>query len=246
MLRREDGFTLPELLITISIGLILSLATFSLIEFVMKRSGEVAARVDTAQRSRIAMDQITRSLRGQVCLSTTVGPLVKADATSITFYVDFTDQSNPDNPPEKHTLTFTQPDSKRAGWITEDVYVGTSNHAKPPVFTYPATPTSSNVLLGNVVREGTASAPTPLFAYYAFDKSNPPQPTVALPAPLSAADLARVARIDIKFVGVPATKVTSHALVALEDQVSVRQADPNNYITDATGKVTQTVAPSCS
>ena len=38
----EDGFTLPELLVTIVIAMIMSLATFSLVEIVMRRSGEIA------------------------------------------------------------------------------------------------------------------------------------------------------------------------------------------------------------
>ena len=63
----QDGFTLPELLVTLAIALIVSLATFSLIDIVMSRSGEIGARVDTTQRGRTAMDQITRQLRSQVC-----------------------------------------------------------------------------------------------------------------------------------------------------------------------------------
>ncbi len=66
-LRSEDGFTLPELLITMAIAMIVSLATFTLIEIVMKRSGEVGARVETTATARTAMDQITRQLRSQVC-----------------------------------------------------------------------------------------------------------------------------------------------------------------------------------
>ena len=66
-LRAEDGFTLPELLVTMAIALIVSLATFSLIEVVMKRSGDIGARVETTQRGRTAMDLITRQLRSQVC-----------------------------------------------------------------------------------------------------------------------------------------------------------------------------------
>jgi len=244
LLRREDGFTLPELLVTISIGMILSLATFSLVEFVMNRSGEVAARVDASQRSRVAMDLITRQLRGQVCLSTTVGPLVAADKNSVTFYVDFTDQSNPDTPPEKHKLTYVEPVApSTVGKITEDVYVGTSNHATPPVFTYPAKATSSKDLLINVQQYNGA----PIFAYYAFDTSNPPKPVTPLTSPLSAADLARVARIDVAFRAWPGGRSTSNTSVALQDQVAVRQADPNNFNLDTvTGKVTKTVAPSCS
>jgi prepilin-type N-terminal cleavage/methylation domain-containing protein len=246
LVRREDGFTLPELLVTLSIGLILSLATFSLVEFVMKRSGDVAARVNTTQRGRLAMDQITRQLRGQVCLSTTVAPMVAGDKNSATFYVDFSDQSNPDSPPEKHKLTFIPGPVGKTGTLTEAVYVGTSNHAKPPVFTYPATPTRSKVLLANVQQGGTPAAPTPVFAYYAFDTANPPKASVPLPVPLSAADLARVARIDVTFGARPIGNPKSTALVLLQGQVSVREADPNNFITDASGKVTQTVTPSCS
>jgi prepilin-type N-terminal cleavage/methylation domain-containing protein len=244
VLRRQDGFTLPELLVAMSIGLILSLATFSLVEFVMKRSGDVAARVDTSQRSRVAMDMITRQLRGQVCLSTTVGPMVAADQNSLTFYVDFTDQSNPDNPPEKHKLTFVPPvPPSTVGTITEDVYVGTSNHAAPPTFTYPAKATSSKDLLTNVQQYDGA----PIFSYYAFDTSNPPKPITPLATPLSAADLKRVARIDVAFRAWPAGRSTANTSVVMQDQVSVRQADPNNFNLDsATNKVTKTVAPTCS
>ena len=81
-LRREDGFTLPELLTTMAIAMIVSLATFTLIEIVMKRSGEVCSRVETTATARTAMDQITRQLRSQVCAKTSTSTDARSLATA--------------------------------------------------------------------------------------------------------------------------------------------------------------------
>ena len=67
-LRSEAGFSLPELLITLTIAGVIMLAAFALVEFVMKRTAEAEQRVEATQRGRIGMDMITRQLRSQVCL----------------------------------------------------------------------------------------------------------------------------------------------------------------------------------
>jgi type II secretory pathway pseudopilin PulG len=99
-LAREDGMTLPELLVTLTIAMVISLATFSLVEVTMRRSGEVSARVDAVQRGRFAMDEMTRQLRSQVCLqNASVATMVKprsveaATADSVVFYADTRDTS---------------------------------------------------------------------------------------------------------------------------------------------------------
>jgi Tfp pilus assembly protein PilW len=221
MLRREDGLTLPELLIAMVIGMILSLAAFSLVEFVMKRSGDVAARVNTSQRARTAMDQITQQLRGQVCLSTDVNPLIAADADSVQFYVDFSDQSDSNKPPERHLLKFDA--AKQT--ITETMYAGKSNGASPPVFSYDLSkPTRVRTLLTNVRRDNG----TPIFQYYAFNGATPPRPEQTIAAPVAAANLTKVARIVVSYQALAAGKTTSTASVGLQDDVFVRQTDPNS------------------
>src|SRR5689334_13085373 len=96
-LRDERGFTLPELLITLVIAMIVSLATFSLIEVVMRKAGETQARVAAAQRGRMAMDTMVRQMRSQVCLNTAnptppmsppAGFGVVTTGTSAVFYTD--------------------------------------------------------------------------------------------------------------------------------------------------------------
>ena len=60
--------------------------------------------------------------------------------------------------------------------------------------TFP-TMTRSRQLLSDVTRRGRARTP-PIFRYYAYNTATPPRPDAPLPTPLSATDLARVAKID--------------------------------------------------
>lgn len=246
MLRRQDGFTLPEMLTAISMAVIISLAAFTLIEATMRRAGETAARVDTNQRARAAMDTITRQLRSEVCLDKTTPPIVSGTDTSVGFYADFTDQSNSDVPPVYHVLTFT------GTQITEADYAGTSNHAKPPTFTYDLSKGTNRIVLSDVQPYQVppkVTVATPIFQYYAFDAANPPQTSVKLPTPLSAADRARVARIDVTFRALAGTRQTksgstrtvSKFTLPVQDQIQVREVDPNSY--DPTRPVAPT--PSC-
>src|SRR4051794_2955633 len=98
--RREEGFTLTEVLAAMAVAMIVSLAAFSLVEVVMKRVGETAARVETTQRARTALDDLTRELRSQVCvtrsdptLMTSARSIYSATATQIVFFADLSDES---------------------------------------------------------------------------------------------------------------------------------------------------------
>ena len=81
-LRREDGHTLPELLTALGMATVILLATFALLDHVMKRTAETQARVEATQRGRQAMDTMSRALRSSVCLSGTVPAVSQADAST--------------------------------------------------------------------------------------------------------------------------------------------------------------------
>jgi prepilin-type N-terminal cleavage/methylation domain-containing protein len=222
-LRSEDGFTLPELLTTLSIAVIISLATFALLDFTIKRTGEVAGRVEATQKGRGAMDTITQELRSQVCLNSTTPPLATAKPAEVTFY---TDLSNPaDNAaPEMHTLVY-DPDART---LVDRTFRGTRAGS---TITYPAAPDVERVLAENVVPE-TPTAP--IFEYYAFDSAVPPRPTLELTsaAGLIPTDLARTVRMQITFrvlpPQTPKDKTESRGSVLLHDDVYVRAADPDD------------------
>jgi prepilin-type N-terminal cleavage/methylation domain-containing protein len=246
VLRREDGFTLPELLVTLVIAVTVSLATFALIEFVMKRTGEVDQRVDASQRGRLVMDTITRELRSQVCVdSTTPAMATRAgditDGNTATFYVDLTDGSKlATTPPALHSLVYDTATQK----IIEKEYKGIwmqQTSGTPPITktvpAYPNAPSSTRVLLTDVY---PLALNAPIFRYYKYNTLTPPSPSVELVPPatgLTASDLATVARVDIAYRTLPTkTKlpVTDpvglqvRTAIELQDEIYVRAADPND------------------
>jgi hypothetical protein len=222
-LRREDGVTLPEMLTGMTIAMIVSLACFSLIEFTMRRAGEIQGRVEASQKGRAAMDTITRQLRSQVCLSSTVPPMAAANVSSASVYVDHTDGTG-GAPPEMHTVTYN-PVTRQ---IVQRDFVGAG---VAPAIVFPALPTRTKMLAENIVpyRPPGATQDVPIFRYYAFNTATPPRPDLALPTPLGATDLGRVARIEIAFRALrPNARNSTRGSIVLQDEVYVRAADPND------------------
>ncbi|MGH2969374.1 MAG: PilW family protein [Solirubrobacteraceae bacterium] len=221
-IRQEEGFTLPELLIAITIALVISLASFALIEVSMRRAGDVAGRVEASQKGRAAMDFISRQVRSQVCLSSTIPPMASAKAAEVSFYVDLSDGSA-GAPPELHTITH----DPVARTLVERAYVGAG---VSPNIVYPAAPTRTKVLAEDVVayRPPGGSADLPIFQYSAFNLATPPRPELVLPVPLNATDLARVARIEVNFRKLPPGRTTTRGSIVLQDEIYVRAANPND------------------
>lgn len=221
----ERGFTLPEVMSALFIALIVSLASFALIEFTMRRAGEVAGRVEANQKGRAAMDTITQHMRSQVCLDSTTPPLAFAGTNQVTFYADL---SSPDmaRPTRRHTITY---DPAARTLVQSDFYgVRQGND----LIAYPAQPSRMRLLAENVVPDTPG---TPIFRYYAFDTSVPPRPVTELvpassTASLAGNDLARAVRVEISFRTLPpdAKQVDARGALLMRDDVYVRAADPDD------------------
>jgi prepilin-type N-terminal cleavage/methylation domain-containing protein len=257
----ERGFTLPELLITCIIALTVSLAAFSLIDFVMRRSGEISVRVETTQRGRTGMDQMTRLLRSQVCAwRNDVTPvmdgarsLYAASPTSVTLFADFTNESA-GAAPTLRNLTFT-PDVKAGGTIVETATPGTT--AGDRVSYAAGTPRTrqilSNVVLYRPSVNGVASGDElPLLRYYRFPNETEiaalPAGTTPLPnipvgagRDLTSDELEQVAKITIAFRVLPVKNKNSanyKGSQVLQNDIYVRTADPNAEVPAPTCAIT--------
>lgn len=170
----ESGFTLPELLVSMAIALMISLATFTLVEVVMKRSGQVADRVDTNQRARTTMDLITRQVRSQVCTERAnkdARTMEAAGPASLSMYVDFSDETLTSKgqlpAPDLRKLTF----DPTARTLVESVTKGTRAASGNEV-TFPTTGATTRTVLTNVIPVETVSATnrTPVyFRYFKYD-----------------------------------------------------------------------------
>jgi Tfp pilus assembly protein PilW len=211
-LRGDAGFTLPELLTTMWIAMVVLLAGFALLEFVMKRATETEQRVEATQRGRIAMDVITRSVRSAVCLDANTPPIVDGTPTQLTFYTDL-GNSTASSLPEKHVLTF----NSTAQEITESVSQPIAG--KPVTW---KTPTTRKILTG-VTQDGTS----PIFQYFPYDPTRSAT-LAALGTPLTTAgNLNKVARITISYRTVPLRNARAAVAVPLADDVYLRVVNPN-------------------
>ncbi len=216
-LRDEAGFSLPELLTAISVGMIVLLATFGLLDRSVSTSNEIAMREETLQRGRQAMELITRQLRSQVCLNTSAPPVVSGDANRLTVYVDLSDGSSV---PERRQLVY----DPAAQTISELREVGTG---VAPNVTY-TTPATTRVLVTNVQQTAGES----VFRYYAFAAAGAaPGELAELPVPLTAADTARVVKIGVSFVTLPdRPRPELRYGTALRESILVRSADTTQQL----------------
>jgi type II secretory pathway pseudopilin PulG len=228
--RSEDGFTLVELLAGMAIAMIVLLAAFDLLDTTVSVTARTQARVDANSRGRQALDTMIRSLRSEVCLDKDQ-PIVDANWTggtqTVTYYADFSDGSGA-APPQKHVLAY----DSAAGTITQSVYTGTyQGTGNPPPATYTAAPEVTTLATDvgpDMDFPADASGRRPVFRFYKFDGSTPPNFVGPLALPLTAADSGAITKVGIAFATRPAdAPATATPLAVMQDDVYVRSADPN-------------------
>jgi prepilin-type N-terminal cleavage/methylation domain-containing protein len=248
-LRHEDGFTLPELLITLVIGLAVTLAGFTLVDVTMRRSGEVSARIEAVQSGRTAMDTVTRELRSTVCLSQSTNPdeprlaIVAATPTSITMYTDLRDTSlragapapaqGTISGPDKRTLTFTDD-----GKLLETTFKPTA--LANGVYTFQAAGITRELLTSVEHAKYTAdNTDVPFVQYFKYDfddaarrgviaEPNVPLIAAGTPAQLDAEQLMAIAKLKITNKANPAIKRRDgSAATVFTNEVFTRNVDAN-------------------
>ena len=213
-MRRQDGFTLPEVLVAATVGIVILLGAFSLIETAAPLTYKTTDTVDATQRGRAALDQMTGQLRSQVCMSATVPPVISADSNEIIFYANTGDENAV---PDKRRLAFINGNT-----IVEQTWKGTG---APPNTTYSAS--SQRTLVANA--QAISSPATPVFQYYGFNASNPAAPSVLLTAPVTGTNLTKIVKVAVNFVVRPdRAKTVSKRELTFQGSAYVRTADPSD------------------
>jgi prepilin-type N-terminal cleavage/methylation domain-containing protein len=215
--RSERGFTLVELLIALSVGSVVMLATFSMLDGSVVLTGKTQKRVDATQRGRLAMELITRQLRSQVCPNATTPAIVGGGASASDQYkVNFwTFTGTGAFTPERHELAW---DTNTNSIIERD-------------YNSAGTLLRTRTLLVKV-RPPATPANAPVFTYYAY--SGNAISSTPLAVPLTTATAATVALVKISFTAQPDTGSAAAATTpppqsqTFSDQVFSRTADPND------------------
>jgi len=222
----QSGFTLPELLTSIFIGLIVLMAAFMLLDRAVSGSAQIADREDASQRGRVAMEEITQRLRSEVCLGD-AQPIVAGTDSSVTFYTNLS--SNP-NAAQKRTLRYVAAEKR----LYEDIYTGTGTF---PALTFPASPNTTRELVRPIVQAtkkiGSTTTTLPFFRYWKYTPDTTTGDLTKLNTPLSATDAPDVVMVSVAFRALPIRKVEQTSDDAafgstFEGQAYVRLADPTN------------------
>jgi prepilin-type N-terminal cleavage/methylation domain-containing protein len=213
----EAGFTLVELLTAMTIGLVLVMAAAVLLDRAMAATQELQNRTEAVQRGRVAMEQIVRELRSQVCLGDETEPITVADNNRVTFFVDM---SNGTSDVQQRTIRY-DPATKN---IYEDLYIGTGVY---PNLVFGA-PSRTRLLVSGVDPILDGGTPRPILRYYAFRPGGQPGDLEPLVAPLVPDDAIRTVMVKVGFTVLPDRKVPKNReATTLESDVYVRLADPS-------------------
>lgn len=245
-LRSESGMTLVELLVTAVIGMVVLLAMGNLLDASGRASAGVQDRVDSLQRGRTAIEYITQRLRSQVCLTSSLPAVAKAEANEMWFYTDLRNTTAAAFAPEARKIRWVAGATGQNGSIVEDQYdtivyspAGAPTPAGTRDATFAQTPTRTRTIISDIAladdiddRDGDSNTAEirPLFDYYRFIGVDPATPNDRLTAPLAADQLARVVRIAVAFDARPSRGPRTRTQLdsRTETDVFVRTADPTD------------------
>jgi type II secretory pathway component PulJ len=242
----EAGFTMMELVVGMSVGMVVLFGLYNLLDAVAPASNRVQDRVDAQARGRAAMEQMAQQLRTTVCVQNGVdvndnatfwSPYKSATDTSVTFYTFTIDQAHAADvasgafEPQRRTLAYAN------GTITETVEQGTA--AVPPDFT--ATPAATRTVISNV----QPISGRPIFTFKGYS-GTPATLTTITPADdgtgtvrVLDADLPHIASIDVNFRAVPSSGRNPAAGASFTDSINTRPS------TDLSTDTTALRGPQC-
>ena len=184
----ERGFTLPELLLSMVVGLAVLAGVLTLVQVTLNGSARVAGAVEANQRARPVLQRIIDELHSACVAPDTAPVLAGSTGSSLGFLHQTGSAVSPT--PDKRLLTVSE------GTMTESVYPATGG--APPTWTFAESPTSTQTLLTEVAAASTEGlAQVPFFQYFALEAGE--LSTTPLATPLSAADATRAVLVKIAF-----------------------------------------------
>jgi prepilin-type N-terminal cleavage/methylation domain-containing protein len=226
MLRRlsdNRGFTLMELVVAMSLGMIVLLAAFTVIDRSFKTNKEIVDRTDALSRGRITLELMTRQIRSMTCAGQNT-PIALGSDYEVDFYGYMGDPTVGSTLPQLHKLVY---DSASKTLTSTDYAVTSVDTTPPTVSATPIKPTKT--LLTNVV---PTTAGAPIFTYFTYD-AGATQGTGTFsqlgPGTLSSIDRPRVVKVVINFLTRPTgINISDPHATTFQDDVFWRAVDPEN------------------
>jgi len=167
-LRREEGFTLVELLATMVAGLVVVGALVTVLSTALQQTSFTFTRVDATERARVTLTHIEDELHS-ACLVNDVTPIEggaqgsqDSDANDLVFVSQFGTSANPT--PVEHEITYNGTNHT----LVENTYAVTGG-SDPTKWVFASTPTGATKLLLTNVTQIANPSTLPVFQYFAYE-----------------------------------------------------------------------------
>jgi type II secretory pathway pseudopilin PulG len=208
----ERGFTLVEMLVTMSTAVIVFMAILATIDVATRSQQRVDQRVAADQRARPVMTHIIDELHS-ACVATGIAPVLAGGDSTITFVSKTGSDVSPI--PDKHIITLT------GTTLSEATYQGTGGTA--PDWTFSSTATTMQLLDG--VGAGSVNGSSvPLFRYYAYTGGQ--LSSTPLTTPLTGTDPDQTVEVSVAFAAFPTesgpSTVDANGSITVSDSVALR------------------------
>jgi prepilin-type N-terminal cleavage/methylation domain-containing protein len=244
----EHGFTLIELLIAMVLGLVVSLAAFSILEFTTSDVSRITNRAHVDQTGRVALEKIMLQLHS-ACVAVTITPIEPKSNENAIKFVSETSPLNTNSEPisslstvKLHEIVYTPAGGGKPGTLTETYW---SSSGTTPNFTFNnehEAGTERKLLTGverTEYEEAGKKFETPIFRYYRYYQAADSEVKLGKaslgqldPIPLTKAQLEtvveaeKVAKVTVSLTLAPEGKEGAFAKgdqpVALEDSAIFR------------------------
>jgi len=216
----ESGFTLIELLVTIFAGIVIVMATFTILDLSIHQQVSASDRVEATQRGRSAMEALMQELNSGCVWASTPTVQANSDNTTVWFLSQFSSAAVPT--PILHEVTVTG-GSVVSGTVvgaslSDTSYALTNTNTLPQNWTTSAfntTPSGTKILATNV----SYPSATGVFQYYQYVNGSINADSAHLvAAPVTSATNANVAEVTVAFaVGPSDGSTVSNRIVNLSD-----------------------------
>ena len=193
---REEGYSLPELLVAIVVGTMVLGGLFTMINFTVRSNARTTGRVAVDQEARPAMQRIIDELHS-TCVYPGLAP-VQAGSTNNQLIMLHATGTAASPTPVLRKITYSGTNTSPSA-LTDQVFNYTTGTA--PNWRFATYPSSSFTLLRQVQPVKTGTTYTPIFRYYKYVNgaiSTTPLPASA-PTGLSAENAKLVVQVTVTF-----------------------------------------------
>jgi prepilin-type N-terminal cleavage/methylation domain-containing protein len=235
----ERGFTLIEMVVAVASGSVLIAATLMFVQVAVKTQVETSARIAALQLGRAAVNDITRSLRAQICPAEGQPAFLAGSDSSVRLWTSVGATTTMREfqfvteylPRQQRTITFVPDAAGDKGQIVEQVFdwfqlAWRGNWVSlPDIRTDPQTGQPTFVPKTRVIADGVKRITgTPFLRYYTSEGTSG-RATLQLPTPLSNEDLRRVVRVEVAFETTTDRRDQAIPSLRFENSATARMAD---------------------